>query len=102
MVKELADVLWLGWSQKASLKEKGVTVKGQVVKFSPGIMNRNWIHLQDGSGSADKKTNDITVTTQDDAKVGDVVTVKGTVRLDKDFGAGYAYPVIVEDAKLSK
>ena len=43
-----------------------------------------------------------TRTTSDSAAVGDVVVVKGTVRLDKDFGAGYAYPVIVEDAKITK
>ncbi|MBI5067197.1 MAG: nucleotide-binding protein [Deltaproteobacteria bacterium] len=87
---------------KAGLKDKPVTVKGQVVKFSPGIMGRNWIHLRDGSGKAEKNNHDVTITTQDDAKVGDVVTVKGTVKVDKDFGAGYAYPVIIEDAKVSK
>jgi hypothetical protein len=87
---------------KAALKDKPVTLKGQVVKFSPGIMGRNWIHLRDGTGTPDKNNHDVTVTTQDDAKVGDVVTVKGTVKVDKDFGAGYAYPVIIEDAKVSK
>jgi hypothetical protein len=90
------------WTQKADLKEKSVTIRAQVVKFSPGIMGKNWIHLRDGSGSADKATHDITVTTQDEVKVGDVVTAKGLVRVDKDFGAGYAYPVIIEDAKVSK
>jgi hypothetical protein len=64
-------------------------------------MGKNWVHLRDGSGTAGKD-NDITVTTGDRVAVGDVVTAKGTVRVDKDFGAGYAYPVIVEDAKLSK
>jgi hypothetical protein len=88
--------------QKGALKEKSVTVRGQVVKFSPGIMSRNWLHLRDGTGSAEKQNNDVTVTTQDDVKLGEVVTLKGTVRLDKDFGAGYAYPLIVEDAKLVK
>ncbi len=88
------------FTQKTGLKDKPVTVKGQVVKFSPGIMGRNWIHLRDGSGKAERNTHDVTITTQDDAKVGDVVTVKGTVKLDKDFGAGYAYPVIIEDAKV--
>jgi hypothetical protein len=73
-----------------------------VVKFSAGIMGRDWVHLRDGSGAQDKGTNDITVTTGDQAAVGDVVVAKGVVRTDKDFGAGYAYPVIVEDAKLSK
>jgi hypothetical protein len=90
------------YAQKGTLKEKAVTVRGKVVKFNPGIMGKNWAHLQDGSGKADKGDNDITVTTQDMTSVGDTVVVKGTVRIDKDFGAGYAYPVIIEDAKLSK
>jgi hypothetical protein len=90
------------YAQKGTLKEKAVTIRGKVVKFNPGIMGKNWVHLQDGSGKADKGDNDITVTTQDMTSVGDTVLAKGTVRIDKDFGAGYAYPVIVEDAKLSK
>jgi len=90
------------FAQKGALKEKSVTVRGQVVKFSPGIMNRNWIHLRDGTGTAEKQNNDVTITTQDDVKLGDVVTLKGMVRLDRDFGAGYAYPVIIEDAKVVK
>jgi hypothetical protein len=89
------------YAQRAALKEKSVSIRGKVVKFNEGIMNRNWVHLRDGTGTAGKD-NDITVTTADKAAVGDVVVVKGTVRVDKDFGAGYAYPVIVEDAKLSK
>jgi hypothetical protein len=89
------------YAQKAALKEKSVTVRGKVVKFNEGIMNRNWVHLRDGTGTAGKD-NDITVTTGDKTAVGDVVVVKGTVRVDKDFGAGYAYPVIVEDAKITK
>jgi hypothetical protein len=72
-----------------------------VVKFNPGIMGKNWVHLRDGSGKQEKGDNDITVTTQDMTSVGDTVVAKGMVRLDKDFGAGYAYPVIVEDARLS-
>jgi len=90
------------WAQRASLKDKAVTIRGKVVKFNPGIMGKNWVHLRDGSGSADKKDNDITVTTADTVAVGDVVTAKGKVLVDKDFGAGYAYPVIVEDAKVAK
>jgi hypothetical protein len=89
------------FAQKASLKEKPVTIRGKVVKVNDAIMGKNWIHLRDGSGTAGKD-NDLTITTQDQTKVGEVVVVKGTVRVDKDFGAGYAYPVIVEDAKLSK
>ena len=90
------------YAQKAQLKEKKVAVRGKVVKFSAGIMGRNWLHLRDGTGAQDKGNNDITVTTGDTAAVGDVVVAKGVVRIDKDFGAGYVYPVIVEEAKLSK
>jgi hypothetical protein len=89
------------WAQRTALKEKPVAIRGKVVKFNQGIMGKNWVHLRDGSGTAGKD-NDITVTTGDVAQVGDVVLAKGTLRVDKDFGAGYAYPVIVEDAKLSK
>ncbi len=89
-------------AQRTELKDKPVTVHAQVVKFNGGIMGRNWMHLRDGSGGPEKGDNDITVTTQDTAAVGDVVTAKGTVRLDKNFGAGYAYPVIVEEAQVSK
>jgi hypothetical protein len=89
------------FAQRAALKEKAVTIRGKVVKFNEGIMGRNWVHVRDGSGTAGKD-NDLTVTTSDRTEVGQVVLVKGTVRVDKDFGAGYAYPVIVEDAKVSK
>ncbi len=87
---------------KASLKDKSVVVRGKVVKYNPGIMGKNWIHLRDGSGSREKKDDDLTVTTLDTAAVGDIILVKGTVHLDRDFGAGYTYPVIIEDGKVSK
>jgi hypothetical protein len=90
------------YAQKGTLKEKSVTVRGQVVKFSAGIMGKNWVHVRDGSGSAEKNDHDLTITTMDNTQVGDVVTVKGTLRVDKDFGSGYQYPVIVEDAKVTK
>ena len=89
------------FAQRAALKEKGVTIRGKVVKFNEGIMGRNWLHLRDGSGTAGKD-NDLTITTAERAAVGDVVVVKGKVQVDKDFGAGYSYPVIVEEAKLGK
>jgi hypothetical protein len=90
------------FAQRAALSGKQVAVRGKVVKFNPRILGRNWIHLRDGSGSPEGKDNDITVTSQDDCRVGDVVLVRGTVHLDRDFGAGYTYSVILEDAKLSK
>jgi hypothetical protein len=94
----VADV----WAKKGSLKEKTITIRGKVVKYNPGVMGKNWLHLQDGSGDAAKGTHDITVTSQDPATKGDVVTIKGVLRLDKDFGAGYTYAVIVEEAKVVK
>jgi hypothetical protein len=90
------------FAAKDQLKDKPVVIRGKVVKFLSGIMGKNWLHLRDGSGSADKGDNDITVTTNDVVAVGEVVTVTGTVRVDKDFGAGYRYPVIVEEAKVAK
>jgi hypothetical protein len=89
------------FAQRTALKEKAVTVRGKIVKFNAGIMGRNWLHIRDGSGAAGKD-NDLTVTTADSAAVGDVVLVKGKVAVDKDFGAGYSYPVIIEEAKLTK
>lgn len=89
-------------TQAAALKDKPVKVSGKVVKFNGDIMGKNWLHLQDGSGSAAAKTNDILVTSAAQAKVGDVVTVTGVVRKDKDFGAGYSYQVLIEDATLTR
>jgi hypothetical protein len=90
------------WSKKDSLKGKEVVVHAQVVKYLAGIMGRNWMHLQDGSGSREKGDHDLTVTTGGAAKVGDVVTIKGTVATDQDFGSGYRYAVIVENAAVTK
>jgi hypothetical protein len=84
---------------KANLAGKDVKVRGKVVKFSPGIMGKNWIHLQDGTGK--EGTNDLTITTSETVKVGDTVVVAGKVTTDKDFGYGYKYDVILEDAKLT-
>ena len=87
-------------TKAAELKDKPVLVRGKVVKFNPEIMGKNWVHLRDGTGSADKNSNDILVTTAAQAKPGDVVTVKGIVRTDKDFGSGYTYKVMIEEATL--
>ncbi len=92
----IADV----WAKRASLSGTGVTVRGTVVKVNNGIMGLNWFHLQDGSGSASDGTNDLTVTTDAQVKVGDVVTVSGTLATKKDFGAGYSYEAILENATV--
>ena len=91
------------YKNSAKLNKKKVVIRGQVVKFSSGIMDKNWIHIQDGTGSEKKKTHNLVCTsTTDIADVGDVVTITGTLIKDRDFGAGYKYPVIIEDAKVSK
>jgi len=90
------------YGQRAALKDKEVAIRGKVVKYTPEVMGKNWIHLRDGSGSRDKKDDDLTVTTTATAAVGDVILVRGIVHLDRDFGAGYSYSVIIEDAKVSK
>ncbi len=90
------------FTQKASLNNKSAVVRGKVVKVSSGIMDKNWMHLQDGTGDAAKGTHDLVVTSQESAAVGDVVTVKGTVYVNKDFGAGYKYEVIMEEASIQR
>lgn len=86
------------YSEKNDLNGKVVEVKGKVVKYNPQIMNRNWIHIQDGTGTGSDY--DLVVTSADEVKVGDVIIVKGTVTLDKDFGAGYSFGVVIENARI--
>ncbi|OIQ69620.1 hypothetical protein GALL_487750 [mine drainage metagenome] len=86
----------------AALKDKTVVVHAKVVKYNAGIMGKNWAHLRDGTGNAADGSNDILATTAEQVKVGDVVTFKGLLRKDKDFGAGYMYKALIEEAKLQK
>lgn len=90
------------FKKRAELDRKAVSVSGKVTKISVGIMGKNWLHIQDGSGSAKDGNNDLVVTTQDVPKVGDVVTASGIAYKDKDFGSGYLYSVIVEEASIKK
>ena len=87
---------------RTALKDKPVQVRGRVVKVNLGIMGKNWVHLQDGSGAAADGSNDILVTTKDVAAVGDIVTAKGVVHNDVDLGSGYNYAVLIEQATLAK
>ena len=87
---------------RKALKDKTVAIRAQVVKVTNGVMGKNWVHLQDGSGSSAKGTHDILVTTTDAIAVGDVVDARGTVRIDVTVGPGYAYEVLVEGAKVRK
>lgn len=84
------------YANKDSYKDQVIKIKGQVTKFNPNIMGKNWIHIQDGSEN--EGSFDLTITTTQTVNVGDVVTFEGKIFLDKDFGAGYAYDVIMEEA----
>jgi hypothetical protein len=90
------------FAKRASLNKQKVTVRGQVVKVNPNIMGRNWLHIQDGTGDPAKNTHDLVVTSSDIAEKGAIITIEGTLAADKDFGYGYKYNVIVEDAVLMK
>jgi hypothetical protein len=87
------------YAKKAQLSGKRIQVSGKVVKVNNGIMGKNFFHLQDGSGKAG--ANDLTVTTQETVHVGDQVVVTGLVTVNRDFGAGYSYPLIVEEATVT-
>ena len=87
------------FANKEDLAGKEVLVRGKVVKFLPQIMGKNWLHLQDGSGS--QGTNDLTVTTNTMVEVGDLVLVRGKVSVNRDFGFGYSYDVLLEEAEVT-
>lgn len=88
------------YASKADYASKEFEIRGIVVKVNKQVMGKNWVHIQDGSAEGDNF--DLTITTQADVNVGDEVTFKGKLTLNKDFGAGYYYDVIVEDAELVK
>jgi len=90
------------YDKLTALNQKTVVVRGKVVKVSESIMGKNWIHIQDGSGDVAMGNNKLVVTSQDLPAVGDVVTMKGTVYKDKDFGSGYRYTAIMEQATIQR
>ncbi len=96
--KSIADL----YQEKAELAGKPVKLQGKVVKVNNNIMNRNFLHLQDGSGDPALGTNDLTITSDDTAAMGDTVAVTGTLVVDLDFGAGYKYPLLLEKASITK
>ena len=87
------------FAEKAQLAGTEVTFRGKVVKTNPEIMGKNWLHVQDGTGALN--SNDLTITTSAELpNVGDTVLVTGKVALDQDFGLGYQYPIIIEEAQV--
>ena len=96
--KSIADI----YQEKAELAGKPVKLQGKVVKVNNNIMNRNFLHLQDGSGDPALGTNDLTITSEETAGMGDTVSVTGTLAVDMDFGSGYKYPLLLEKASITK
>jgi hypothetical protein len=84
---------------KTALAGKTVSAQGKVVKVNNGIMGRNFVHVQDGTGDAGN--NNLVVTSKDTANVGDSVSVTGMVVVNRDFGGGYSYPLLIEEAKIT-
>jgi hypothetical protein len=84
-------------SNKQSFSGKVIRVKGQVTKFNPEIMGKNWVHIQDGT--VFQEGFDLTVTTDAKVSVGETVTFQGKIVLNKDFGYGYTYNVLMEEGK---
>ena len=88
------------YAKKTNLEKKPIVVRGRVVKVSPRIMKRNWVHIRDGSGSEARKNNNLVITSEDLPKVGDLVTASGTLYNNIDFGSGYRYDLIIENARF--
>ncbi|MBT8394824.1 MAG: hypothetical protein KJN66_08230 [Bacteroidia bacterium] len=85
-------------SDPVSFKNEEVIIKGKVVKINKNILDRNWVHIKDGTTFKDKSQ--ITITTSDSVTLGDVLTFKGVVSIEKDFGYGYIYPILIENGIL--
>lgn len=88
------------WKNRTALVGTTVTVRGKIVKYNGGILGVNWMHVQDGTGSAADGSNDLTVTSDMDGKVGDEISATGTIGVNKDIGSGYQYAVILERARI--
>jgi hypothetical protein len=91
------------FSKATELNGQTVVIRGKVVKVSPGIMGRNWIHIQDGTGNPEDSTHDLVITTSQEAGADwDIITMEGVLTANKDFGSGYSYAVIIEEASLKE
>lgn len=88
------------YAKKDELNNQNIVVRGKVMKVSLMIMGKNWVHIQDGTGDALNNTHDLVVTTMAEPAKDAVVVVEGTLHADRDFGAGYRYDVIIEDAEF--
>ncbi|OQX14292.1 MAG: hypothetical protein BWK76_14955 [Desulfobulbaceae bacterium A2] len=86
------------FARAAEMGQQKVRVRGKVVKLSRMIMGKNWVHVQDGTGDPMNNSHDLVFTTLAEPEQGQIVTLEGTLEVGKDFGYGYKYAVIVEEA----
>ena len=77
-----------------------VSLRAKVIKFSSNILGKNWITLQDGTGTA--PDNALVVTSSEIVALGDEVIVKGLIKSNVDLGAGYNYKVLLEEASFDE
>jgi hypothetical protein len=89
------------YANKDSLAGQKISLRGEVVKYNANILGTNFIHIQDGSGDVADGSNDLIVTSTTETAVGETIVLTGTLVLDKDFGAGYTYPVLMDDASIT-
>lgn len=90
------------FTQAEKLNGQKVRIRGKVVKFNASIMGKNWVHIQDGSGNPMNNTHDLVVTTSETVAMDDIVLFEGIVAAKKDFGAGYNYAALLEEAQIIK
>ena len=86
------------YANRNNYSGKEIEIKGVVVKVNKEVMGKNWIHIQDGT--SDNGNFDLTITSANVAEVNEEITVRGKIVLNKDFGYGYSYEVIMEDAQI--
>jgi hypothetical protein len=90
------------YARRDKIDGKRIVVRGKVVKVNPRILKQCWVHIQDGSGTPGKPDSNLVTTTPSTNKllpaVGNIVTVSGTLRKDRDFGSGYRYTLILENS----
>ena len=94
--RTVAEVL----GERVTLAGKTIRVQATVMKVTTGVLGRTYLHVRDGSGDATKGTHDLTVTTAATPAVGQVITIEGVVALDREVGAGYSFPTLIENARV--
>jgi hypothetical protein len=88
------------FAKRSALSGKLVRVRAVVVKTTSGVMGKTFLHVRDGSGSEKTNDFDLAITTQEQPQLSDTLLFEGKLGVDVDFGAGYKYPVIIQDARL--